>query len=179
MDQDAVKELARRIIEECAPDELELFESVADIILLDLPRAVAGDSRQAPPTSAGFATVITVMIKLALFLADHLTEAAAEFGITKVGDAALESRRRRKKAAKGQPSNPERLISIEVNRRRGGESGTEIIVFVSDQGFPVNSAQAAGLIGFMGSYLASAHGEVPPPSGEDGPRESSGGRPQG
>jgi hypothetical protein len=107
-----------------------------------------------------------------------LTEAAAEVGITKLGDAASERRRRRKKAAKGQPSNPERLISIEVNRRHGGESGTEINVFVSDQGFPVNSAQAVGLIGFIGSYLASAHGAVPPPSDEDAPRESSGGQPQ-
>jgi hypothetical protein len=179
MDQDAVKELARRIIEECAPDELELFESTADIILLDLPRAVAGDGRQARPTSAGFATLIPVMIKLALFLADHLAEAAAEVGIAKLGDAALERRRRRKKAAKGQPPTPERLISIEVNRRRGGESGTEIIVFVSDRGFPVSAAQAAGLIGFVGSYLASAPGAVPPPSDEDGPRESGGGQPQG
>ncbi len=173
MDQDAVKELARSIVAECAPDELELFDSTADLILLDLPRAVAGDRRQDHPTTAGFATVIPVMIKLALFLADHVTAAVAEVGVEKFGEGALARRRRRKRAARGLPADPERLISIEVNRRSGRESGTEITVFVSDRGFPVTAAQAIGLIGIIDSYLMSVRGAEPPSPGGDQPTSPS------
>jgi len=165
MDQDAVKELARSIVQECAPEELELFDSTADEILRDLPRAVAGDGHRDHPTTAGFATVAPMMIKLALFLADHLTAAAAEVGFTIIGEGAVERRRRRKKAAKGLPADTERLISIEVSRRSGSESGTEINIFVSDREFPVSSVQAIGLIGFLDRYLASG-GEEAPPAGD-------------
>jgi hypothetical protein len=159
MDRDAVKKLARSIVAECAPDDLDLFDSTADLLLEDLPRAVAGDPRRDRPAAGGIAVVLPDMVKLALYLADHLTGAAADIGLEKAGEAVLKRRRERKKAA----TNRAPLISIVVNRQPGG---TEIMAVIDGREFPVSARQAADLLVYVASHPVSAD----PPASPDSQR---------
>jgi hypothetical protein len=161
MDRDAVKELARHMITECAPDELELFDSTADEILEDLPRAVAGDGRRDKATASGIGAVVPDMVKLALYLANHLVDAATGLVLEKAGEGILERRRLRKGIRKGRSAESERIISIEIKSRTEPEAGIEIVAFIPDQAFPVNAQQAAGLIAFIENYLVTVRDQRP------------------
>jgi hypothetical protein len=148
MDRDAVKEFARRIIVECAPDELDLFDSTADLLLEDLPRAVAGDPRRDRPTASGLEVMLPDMVKLALYLADHLISASMEVGIAIGGERLLKRRRERKKAS----ASPQPLISIEVNHQVGDDAAIEIMAIIDRHGFPVTAPQAATLVVYVASH---------------------------
>jgi hypothetical protein len=161
MDRNAVKEYARQIIAECAPDELELFDSTADLVLQDLPRAVAGDPRRDQPTASGLAVVLPDMVKLALYLADHLMSATIETGVAIAGESTLKRRRERKKASAA----PEPLISIQVYDQVGGGDGAtvKIMAVIGKREFPVNARQAASLVVYVASHPVSGD---PPDSGQ-------------
>lgn len=155
MDRDAVRELARHIVAECAPADLELFDSTADLLLKDLPRAVAGDPRRDRPAAGGIAVVLPDMVKLALYLADHLTAAAAEIGLGAAGQAVLKRRRERKKAA----TTKSPLISIVVNRQAGDDAGMEIMAVIDGREFPVSARQAADLVRYVANHPVSVQAD--------------------
>jgi hypothetical protein len=162
MDRNAVKEFARQIIVECAPGELELFDSTADLLLKDLPRAVAGDPRRDQPTASGLEVMLPDMVKLALYLADHLISASIEAAAAITGESMVRRRRERKKATAG----PRPLIEIQVNHQVRDEARVEVLAIVDGRGFPVEPGQAASLVVYVASHPISGN---PPDNGQSQP----------
>ena len=157
MDRDAVKEFARGIIIECAPDELQLFDATADLLLEDLPRAVAGDPRRDKPTASGLEVMLPDMVRLALYLAHHVISIGTETGLAKTSQSLLKRRRERKRASSG--SRP--LISIEVNPKVGDGAAVQTTAIIGSREFPLTASRAADLVVYVASHPVGVQRDPP------------------
>ena len=96
MDQDAVRELARRIVERVAPGEAGEFDTWADAWFADPDRAWHGDAGRRDPLGAGLDTAVVSIAPFALWVADRVLSVLAEAGIKEGGGRVLGKFRRPK-----------------------------------------------------------------------------------
>ena len=132
MDQEKVRELARRIVEACAPDELELFDQDADAYFADPARALAGDPVRDRPLASGLSHVIHSLTLVALFLSGHVLDVLTDQGIERAGKQAGVGWRKLRKSRNSSPAAPPPLAAFVV--RRGGDhrdSSVGVVVVIA------------------------------------------------
>ncbi|MEY9834790.1 hypothetical protein [Streptacidiphilus sp. EB103A] len=98
MDQGAVRQLARQIVERAAPDEAPELDTLADAYFEDPARMRAGDKTRKDPLGFGDAETIAYITPAVLFVADHVLSAVLDAAIVE-GTRKWWSRRRNRHAS--------------------------------------------------------------------------------
>lgn len=98
MYEDKVKHLAWIIVDEIAPDQAPLFDSVADGFVEELDQVVL-DSSSTGPLGSGLQTTFGVVIPIAIVVADHVLSAVLDVtleGLTKSATRRIKRMARRR-----------------------------------------------------------------------------------
>lgn len=135
MDRAAVKGLARHMIAEAAPDELPLFDSLADASLDDPDRMRRGGSRQGGPLAADLAATVLTITPVVIAIASAMLNVLVEAGTKKAAHTVLDwlrglwGRRRRETGPAAEPV-PSDLATLGA---RLAAQGIDIRAMVRDE----------------------------------------------
>jgi hypothetical protein len=161
MDQDAVRELARRIIEICAPDELGLFDADADAYFADPARALSGDPVRDKALAGGFVQEIHSLVPVALFLSGHIRELSTDYVIKRSAGRLRDRLRGLRKSPKGVPPGPGLLAAFEVRLIPGdGGSTVGVVAVIADREFGVSVEKATLMMTALVTVASDEEGRV-------------------
>lgn len=160
----ATRKFARRIVAECAPGELTVFDETVDELLEDLPTLLAGDAGPEKPADFG-ELVLYPLYKLALILADHLIAvlpgAVAEVALAKGLEEAIKKARKPRRARRKPADTPEELLSIHVSRTGGPHPATVVHAVIGEALYPTTEKCAIALLDYVARFSAdSGHADA-------------------
>ncbi len=160
----ATKQFARRIVAECAPGEVLVFDETVDELLEDLPGLLAGDAGGDKPTDFG-ELVLYPLYKLALILANHLIAvlpgAVAEVALAKGLEETIKKARKPRRARRKPVDAPEELLSIQVSRTGGQHPATVVHAVIGEAFYPTTEKCAIALLDYVARFSAeSGHADA-------------------
>jgi hypothetical protein len=166
MDQGKTRELARRIVEASAPDELDLFDIDADAYFADPARMLAGDPDRDRPLASGLSHVIHSLTPIALFLAGHALDVVTDHGIEEGGKQARAGWRKFRKSREGAPTTPPPLAAFEVRQGKSNhDPKVGVVAVFAGREFPMPAEQAARVMITLVNELGGGPAQPPPAPG--------------